>query len=271
VANVTKYMSTLTKRMLTRIELIFWSILFVEFWVAMWILVFAKYTPPIKEAQVAQVSTAYGSLLLISLSSVAVSIAYTTLYASKAVRYVTKFTRLSPLKYLLENTLSSLIVLLVVSAVILSSVVAAFSWRFNVTILPNSMPGIAASTLLGALLTYLLGLLVGLALVVFRAPRSASFAAYLPLMLGFISYSALWVDFGKATYLLPYNCLTALCYYFYSGFTPLTGAYVMSGGSLVSVRLAAASLIAYIALLAAVDVVLLRKIYGVGVEEIRVV
>ncbi len=268
---MTRYLKTLAKSMLTSSEILFWSIFFVEFWVAMGVLVFAKYTPPIREVQVSMASITYGTLNLLSLSSVAVGIVYSTLYASKSVRYVTKFTRLSPSRYLLENTIGSLVVLLVVSAVLLASSIAAFSWRFGFTLLPHSMLGVAASTLLGALLSYLLGLLIGLALVVLRAPKSASFTSYLPLILGFISYVVLWVDFGKATYLIPYNCLVAVCYYFYSGHKPLTGEYIWQGGAPVSVELAAASLIAYILLLAIVNTLLVRRMYGVGVEEIRVV
>jgi len=111
---------------------------------------------------------------------------------------------------------------------------------------------------------------LNLSVIILRAPKSASFISFLPLILAFTAYAALWVDFGNVTYFSPFNCIVSVCYYFFSGKAPPTGNFlVQAGQNLVNMSLALGSLIAWSGILMVLNIVLLRKMRGVGVEEIR--
>jgi len=216
-------------------------------------------------------ATAYGNLLMLSLSGACVTIGNSVLYASKSIRYVTKYTRLSPSRFLLENLLSSLVVLLTISAIMFASVLAVFYSKFNLFIIPVNPAGLAASLVLSTLLIYALSLFLNLLIINLKAPKSANFISFLPLIFGFISYSALWIDFKAAVYVSPFNCITSICYYTASGEIPPAGNFfALSGQTMVDVNWALFSLAAWTTLLIVIDVLLLRKMRGVGVEEIRI-
>jgi len=269
---LTKYFSLNLKLLLTNPSLIFWAIIFVEYWVFMWVFVFSGGLPPIEEAVKNYVSLAYGSLVMISLSAVATAICDELIYSSKSIKFVTKYTKLSPVKFLVENFASCFIVLLITSAVMFASVVGLFCYKFGMLVLPENALGLVAISLLSAIFLYALSAFLSLLLVVLRAPKSASFLSFIPLILSFLAYGSLWTDFKNLAYTSPYNCITALCYHFFSGRQPVTGAFLMSNGeNLMSVPLSAVSLIAWTLALLILVVVLLRKMKGVGIEEIRLV
>jgi hypothetical protein len=268
---MTRYLWMNTKNLLRNPYLIFWSVFFIEFWVIMWAFVFAGNLPQIEEVMRGSVATAWGSLVVLSLSAAASSIAMSLLYSSKSIRYVTKYTKLSPSRFLLENLLSSLAVLATISVIMFFSVLLAFYAKNGVLVLPVDPVGLIFSTFLGNLFLYALSLFLNLAIIVLRAPRSASFISFLPLMLGFLSYVALWLDFGIVAYISPFNCLTSVGYFNYSGKSAPTGDYLMPGvATLMNMPLAMLSLILWIGFLLSLDIVLLRKMRGVGLEEIRV-
>jgi len=268
---MTKYFEMNVKSLLTNPYLIFWSILFIEFWILMWVFVFGNEIPPLEEAVRLYMASAYGNLLILSLSGACVTIGGSILYSSKSIRYVTKYTRLSPSRFLFENLVSSLVVLLIVCAVMLLSVIALFYSKFALFIVPVNPIGLAGSLLLSTLFIYALSLFLNLLIVTLKAPKSANFISFLPLIFGFVSYSALWIDFKAAVYVSPFNCITSICYFAASGEIPPAGNFFAPPNSqtLVDVNLALISLIAWTVVLIVVDVLLLRKMRGVGVEEIR--
>jgi len=267
---MTKYFEMNVKSLLTNPYLIFWSILFIEFWIFMWVFVFGNEIPPLEEYVRRYMASAYGNLLILSLSGACVTIGGSILYSSKSIRYVTKYTRLSPSRFLFENLASSLVVLLTVCVVMLLSIMALFCSKFALFIMPVNPAGLAGSLLLSTLFIYALSLFLNLLIVTLRAPESANFISFLPLIFGFISYSALWIDFKAAVYVPPFNCITSICYFAASGEIPPAGNFFALGGqTLVDVNLALISLIAWTVVLILIDVLLLRKMRGVGVEEIR--
>jgi hypothetical protein len=252
--------------------LIFFSVFFVEFWVIMWAFVFAGNLPPIEVVMRASVASAWGSLGVLSLSAATSSITMSLLYSSRSIRYVTKYTKLSPSRFLLENLLSSLIVLGTISAIMFFSVLLAFDAKYGVMILPVDPIGLLFSALLGVLFLYALSLFLNLLIVVLKAPRSASFISFLPLFLGFLPYVALFLDYGMVAYILPFNCVMSLGYYFYSGTSAPRGDYIMpTTATPMNMSLVFISLTIWVVFLLAMDVLLLRKMRGVGVEDIRVV
>jgi hypothetical protein len=268
---LTKYLWMNTKSLLTNPYLLFWSILFIEFWVFMWAYVFGNYVPQMEEAVRIYVAAAFGNLLMLSLSGAAVTIASTLLYASKSIRYVTKYTKLSPSRFLFENLASSLIVLLTISTVMFVSIGGVFYAKFGFVIMPFDAMGLSLSIFLGALFIYALSLFLNSLVIVLRSAKSASFIFFLPLIFAFTAYASLWIDFGNLTYFSPFNCIVSMCYYYFSGKAPPTGELIMmrDGRNLVDVNMTLISLIAWSIILMALNVFLLRKMRGVSIEEIR--
>jgi hypothetical protein len=271
---VTKYLEMNAKSLLTNPSLIIWSILFIEFWVFMWAFVFGGSSgiPPAEEAVRAYTALGYGNLLMLSLSGACATIANALLYSSRSVRFVTKYTKLSPARFLIENLLSSLVVLLTISGIMFISVFLMFSSKFGMFPLPANPGGLVFSTFIGTLFIYALSLFLNMIIIVLRVPKSASFLiSFLSLILGFTAYMALWVDFGVASYIIPFNCIVSVCYYFFTGQSPLTGNYfTQHTGNLVDVNLALVSLLVWAMILIILDVVLLKKMRGIGVEEMRI-
>ncbi len=267
---MTKYLGMHLKLLITNPYLIFWSVLFVEFWILMWAYIFGGYIQATEEAIRDYTATASGTLVILSLSGAAVTIAGSLLHSSRSVRYVTKYTKLSPSRFLFENLVSSVLALLVIAVVMFASVVIVFTVRFGMFPLPLNPLGLAFAMILGSLFLYALAFFLNSILVVLRAGRSATFIAFVPLLLGFLPYFALWVDFGNAAYVSPFNCLTSLCYYFFSGKAAPTGAFTMPGPkTLMDENLVLISLSAWLVTLVIADVLLLRKMRGIGVEDIR--
>jgi len=267
---MTRYLEMNAKSLLTNPYLIFWSIFFIEFWVFMWAYVFGNGIPPIEEAVRAYTAMGYGNLLMLSLSGACITIANSLLFSSRSVRFVTKYTKLSPSRFLLENILSSLIALLAVSGIMFISVFLVFSSKFGMFPLPTNVGGLIFSTFIGTFFIYAMSLFMNLVIVILRAPKAASFISFLPLILGFTAYMALWIDFGVASYILPFNCIVSVCYYFFAGQSPSTGNYFAPGEkTLVDINLALASLLAWAAMLIVLDIILLKKMRGIGVEEMR--
>jgi len=269
---MTKYLWMNLRSLLTNPYLLFWSIAFVEFWVFMWVYVFGTGIPNVEAAVLGYCATAFGPIVILSISSAASGIAMTILYASKSVRYITKYTKLSPSRFLAENLLSSVLALLVISGVMFVSLLGVFSSKFGLTPLPKAPIGLSLIILLAALFEYLLSLFLSLLLVYLRAPRAASFISFVPLVLGFLPYISLWINFGSAVYVSPFNCIASLCYYYYSGDIPPTGGFFMPGANtLVDVNLASVSLVGWLIALILIDVYLLSKMRGVGMEEVRII
>lgn len=267
---MTKYLWMNAKSLLTNHYLLFWSILFIEFWVLMWAYIFGNYIPQVEEAVRVYTATAYGNLLMLSLSGGAVTIASSLLYSSKSIRYVTKYTKLSPSHFLLENLVSSLIALLAISAVMFISIMGVFFARFGFVAVPVDGIGLLFGVFLGAVFIYALALFLNFSVVILRAPKSGSFISFLPMILAFTAYASLWIDFGNATYFSPFNCIVSVCYYYFSGHVPPSGNFLIQGEqNLVNMSLVIGSLVAWSTILMVLNVVLLRKMRGVGVEEIR--
>ncbi|MDH7556148.1 MAG: hypothetical protein ACQXXL_01405 [Candidatus Methanosuratincola sp.] len=234
----------------------------------MWAYIFGNYIPQIEEAVRIYTATAYGNLLMLSLSGASTTIASSLLYSSKSILYVTKFTKLSPSRFLLENLTSSLIALLAISAVMFISVTGVFFARFGLVVMPVDAVGLFFGILLGALFIYALALFLNFSVIILRAPKSASFISFLPLILAFTAYASLWIDFGNVAYFSPFNCIVSVCYYYFSGHTPPTGNFLaQSERNLVNVSLVIVSLVAWSTILMVLNVVLLRKMRGVGEKK----
>jgi len=119
----------------------------------MWIYVFGKdlveYSgmPWYSDAVRSYVGLAYGSLGLISLGSVAATLTDSIQQAYTSIRYVTKYTKLGPHRFLFEDVLSSLISLVIVAVVITAATTLAWL-EYGVLVIPSNSAGLLLDLLL---------------------------------------------------------------------------------------------------------------------------
>jgi len=274
---VTLYLRLKVKDLLTNLELLGWSIGFMEFWAAMWIFVFSG-GRAVGEWGVyvvnINIALAYSFLSLLSISSTAIGLTYSVFYMSRAARYMVKFTRIGPARLVIEDFLGSLTAILVYAAIIFSSVIGLSYLRWRVLAFPENPLGVLADLILAGISFYWLSYMLALAVLVSGRTRALTMTGYLPLIIGFVAYSQLWIDLGDLIYVIPLCALPALLTYHGTGAIPPTGSYLawLMGSATVravNLRLAAASTFAWIVVFITVSLALMRKSRGVPLEEIR--
>ena len=274
---MTLYLKLKIKDLLTNPELLGWSIGFIEFWVVMWIFVFSQI--PAETAWnvyvvKTNISMAFSFLGLLSMSSVAVGLTYSIFYTSRAARYITKFTRVGPLKFMIEDFLGSLVAILIFAFTIFVSVIGLSYVKWGILALPENPLGVLVDLVLGGIALYWLAYTLALAVIVSRRTKALTMTSYIPLIIGFIAYSQLWIDLGNLIYIIPLCSLPALLTYHGTGAYPPTGAYFtwLSSSDTVTaanLRLAAISVFTSIIIFTTLSLILLRKSRGVPLEEIR--
>ena len=274
---MTLYLKLKIKDLLTSPELLGWSIGFIEFWVIMWVFVFSQI--PAKTAWniyvvKTNIAMAFSFLGLLSISSVAIGLTYSIFHMSRAARYITKFTKVSPFRFMIEDFLGSLVAILIFAFVIFISVIGLSYMKWRILALPENPFGVLIDLILGGVALYWLAYMLALAVIVSRRTKALTMTSYIPLIIGFIAYSELWIDLGNLVYIIPLCSLPALLIYHGTGAYPPTGAYLLwlsSSGTVtaVNLRLAAISLFAWIIIFMTLSLILLRKSRGVPIEEIR--
>lgn len=283
---MTKYLKYKVRAVVLHPAILTWSIGFVLFWVVMWVFVFGKGIleykgkPWYAEAVGSYVGLAYGSLGLIALGSVATGLTDGMQHASVSIRYVTKYTRLGPRRFVLEDTLASLVSLVLVALVIILATVSLAWARYGVLVIPERPLWLALDLILAGLMLYELSLLLGYLVVWVGRPKLRGFITMIPLLLSFISYATLFTDLGNAiAYLFPFNSFLALAVYHSTALEPpgsgflwwITSYYIQPGSyEAVDIPLLYASLILWILALAALLVLVVRRARGIPVEAARV-
>ena len=265
------------KDMLTNPELLGWSIGFVEFWVFMWLFVFSPARVKVEWAEYfvqGNAAMAFSFLSLISIASIGIGLAYSFLYASRSARYITKFTKISPSIFLLEDFLGSIIALLIIVGVVYFSIILGSYFRWGVFPALENPVGVVVDLTLAGIAMYWFSYMLVLLLIVTRRTGSLTIASYAPLIPAFIAYSQLWIDIGNLVYIIPFCSIPALIMFHATGAIPPTGSYLQwlsMRGMLtpINLKMAAISTFSWIAIFIAASLILLRKSRGVPIEEIR--
>jgi len=256
--------------------ILFWALGFMSFWAAMAAFVFSKNVP----ADFADYNFAmvYSQLLVLCVGSVAIGIVETMYYSSFSIRFFTKFSKLNSRRFVFENALSTIIVLIIYSLALLVIQSIFFNIKFGEFYAPKLVGNFVVGMLLSAMVIYLFSLVLAYIPIAIAKPKIKTFMAYIPLILGFIVYAAFWVDLKYAVFFIPLNIVSLLTYYAYTGEKPYTGDLIGNmiaefqgkpTGTKVEPTIMYATAIVWIIVLAIVAVVLIQKARGVSIEELR--
>jgi hypothetical protein len=174
-----------TKGILSNRNLWFWGVAFMLFWVVIGAFEFSQGVPDTNGAPDAFTSSWYGIIALFSLSSLAISIAYTIYYASSSLAYSFKYTRLTPVSYIGTLIGSSSILGVMLSAIMLLATYWMFSYRFGIGLVPHNPLGAVAISALGGVFMMSFAMLLVLIVVNFIGLRSMSLVEFVPLLFAF--------------------------------------------------------------------------------------
>ena len=275
---LTRYFKSSLLHYLLNPYLWFWAIIFMAFWAAMGAFVFSKEVPTAFMSY--HFASMFGQLLILCVGSVAVAIVQSVYYASFSVRFITKFSRLNSKRFYMENFLSTVLALIIFSLTLWLLQIGFYYIKFHEVYLPKKPIGVVLSLTLAACFMYVFSIFTTYITICIRKPGISTLISYAPLMLGFVAYSAFWIDFKKASLLLPFYLMAAITYYFYMDQKPFTGditgnmIYQYTYGhvneeAILEPSLAIISMIAWIAVLSILSIFLIKKAKGISIEELQ--
>ncbi len=258
---------------LTRGVTLFWSLFFVMFWLAMGAYVFPGdrlvWAPHVVKLGYTASWMALASL--ISFSAAAISLAYKRLYASAAVPYVVRYTRLSEGKLVAGDVAVAAAFMAVLAVALTAFAYVAFSHSLRADLPPRAPAILVGVALWSGVFFYLFtAVLANLALTVRSSlTRSVTFISFAPLILAYaFGFGQTFADVGWAVaHLSPFNNIMNLMYHAYAG-GPVPMTYVMPGRETVDLALSVASLAAWTLAMAAMAAYTSRKVRYVRIEEL---
>jgi hypothetical protein len=258
-----------TKGILTNRNLWFWGVAFMLFWLVLGAYEFSQGIET-RASILAFTSSWYGIIALYSLSSLAISIAYTIYYASSALAYGFRYTKLTPFSYMGSLVGSSSILGIALSAIILLATFGLYSSHFGTTLPPSDPVFAVVVSALGGIFMMSLAMLLVLIVVNYIGLRSINLVTFVPLLLAFgFGYSQLLTAMPAAlVYASPYNAIQSLLFQAYSG-SAAPVEFLNPAGATLDWRYLFISLLAWIAVLLLADSVLLKRLRPRQLEEGR--
>ncbi|MCR8454462.1 MAG: hypothetical protein NDP13_05700 [Crenarchaeota archaeon] len=265
----TKLVRLTLKTYFTSFTFIFWTILFIEFWIIMWVYVFSR---GMQEAFLDYfIALAYGYLIIICLGGAATGMTNIIYNASFSIRYATKFGRINEKRFLVEYFIAHLIMLLVLCAIFNAMLIATAYAKFGKIFYPKKPLELLADLIISLSILYMFAFDLAYINVLFRGNIANIIRTFLPLMLSFVAYGGIWVDYKYVFYLVPQLAISGILFAGYSGEKPVTGNFSenFAKQNFADINLTYLSLISWLIVLVLGGIVLLRKSRGVRVEELR--
>ncbi|MEM1881760.1 MAG: hypothetical protein QXY43_01010 [Sulfolobales archaeon] len=162
----------------------------------------------------------YAAVIVVSFGATAIGLIEVVYYSTIPLRYLSKFSRTSSRRILLELVVGSLVILLVSFVMLLAVTTLMFSHRFNQLVLPEDPAGLLAAGLAYGLFIYVFSMALGLLVVVLRKPGLLSKITFIPLVLA-IAFSMISVYIGGEVYhYSPFISSMNLLFYYYTAVKP---------------------------------------------------
>nr|KJR73268.1 MAG: hypothetical protein TU35_06815 [Thermoproteus sp. AZ2] len=270
------------RSMLTNPNVLFWGVAFATFWAVIGALVESSGVPNYLSVEQAYTSSWYGVLIIMSASAVGTSLTFSLTYQTGGLSHLVRYSKLKPSYYLISTYGGMAIVSAIIGLVLLAITYALFGYHFGYSVAkPSNIPVILADVVLAGLFFTALSTLLDIIALRLGGPRLINILSFIPLILGYL-FGLMWanLDLGKWNYvyaLSPFNEIEMLAYFGYygKGNVPLTLEPFTTGQSLVSVpTVSPLDLFIYLALwiviLGVLSSVLLRGLYLVPPEEVRI-
>ncbi|MEM3799334.1 MAG: hypothetical protein QXH56_04490 [Thermoprotei archaeon] len=260
-----------TKRLLTNKSLWGWGVLYMLFFLTLGGLVVSS---SISKSNIHVVlgytATWYALTNLTSLSTLAISIAYSLLYSTHSLAYCFRYTKLKPSSYIANVVCSSMTMGVVLSVIMLAATYVIFSQRFGAMVAPSNPALAVGLASLSGIFMFALSTFLVLTLVNTIGLKNQNFVSFIPFILSYgFGFTQLYTPLPKALiYASPFTSIQDLLYHAYSGY-PVTAALTNPSTPTIQTQYLALSLVAWIILLIMVDAFMVRRIKPRSIEEGR--
>lgn len=211
----------------------------------------------------------YSDLVILSLSSLAVSVSYAIFYQTGTLPYLLRYSKLRADTYIISLYLGFLVVGLVI--VLLMTAVIPFMFSNNgigIITYPSQIHILIPISVLGSLFFISLSTLLTLITIKLKGMRMQNLISFIPLILGYIFYSLFTFSEYPSIldYTSPYLTIVLLLYYGYTGNVPPISVQSQQTVSLEGVII---SSVLWTLILTIIDIILMKRIYYTNIEESR--
>jgi hypothetical protein len=162
----------------------------------------------------------YGGVALYSLTAVSMGLVYYVYCSTIPIRYLTKYSKATPLKFYVGLVLASMTVSLIAAVILITSTIALYSYRFyglNKLVLPSNILGVLAVTATGGVFKFLFSTALALLVVAMRKPKLLSMMSFVPFIISYgLGMYGIMSGGGLVQY-SPFNIIMLLAYHYYTG------------------------------------------------------
>lgn len=265
-----------TKSLFLSPENIFWSIVFVIFWLLMGAYLFTRGIPKeviaLYEFKIWYTSSWYGVAGTFSLASLCVGLCYYFLFTTSSLPYITKYGKISINSFFLQIIWGTFLYSSFLAAILMLCTYAIYSHALSSRLLPANPFFAFLAVGIGGLFYYLLAAMIILILILTRKVKSVRLVSFLPMM---ASYALVFLQvFGAAgkilVYLSPFNNIYSLTTYAYLGKPiPLKWEETAGGAILIDPTYSILILLVWMIIFALIDIYLMKRVKEIPTEELR--
>ncbi|MEM1542248.1 MAG: hypothetical protein QW101_04070 [Ignisphaera sp.] len=213
----------------------------------------------------------FATVVVISFGSTSIGLVHYVYNSTLPLRYLSKFSKITSRRILLELVVGSLVALLISFLILFTVCTAMFSHRFDKLILPENPLGLALASIVYGLLIYLLSMTLGLTAVVLRKPGLITKISYIPFTLSMaLSLLSVYVG-GEVYHYTPFVSAMSLLFYYSANIKPpYDKPLAYSGSDFTPVEPLHAWIVQvlWITLFTLTSLILLKKQKGIPAEEI---
>ncbi|MCC6054502.1 MAG: hypothetical protein LM589_04240 [Thermosphaera sp.] len=162
----------------------------------------------------------YATNAVFSLSLITVGLVYTVYYATIPIRYLTKYSKVSSVKFYSSLVLTALSSAILATVILIVATVLMYSYRFHglkTLILPHNPLGVFSVTLTAMLFKYFFAMTLSLLTIVIRKPRFLLFIGFIPFIISYALGMYTLQTGGGPVNLSPYSAVLLLNYHYFTG------------------------------------------------------
>jgi hypothetical protein len=162
----------------------------------------------------------YAINVVFSLSAITVGLVYTVYYTTIPVRYLTKYSKISSVKFYTSLVLTALSSGILATVILIVATVLMYSYRFHglkTLILPHNLLALFSVTLAAMLFNYFFAMTLALLTIVIRKPRFLSFIGFIPFIISYTLGMYTLQTSGGSVNLSPYGAILLLNYHYFTG------------------------------------------------------
>ncbi|NON62832.1 hypothetical protein, partial [Acidianus sp. RZ1] len=213
-------------------------------------------------------------MVVLSLSTLGITVAFTIYYSTRSIPYVLKYTKLTLNKYVESLLVSSMIVGLLFSAIMALLTMGVYSFRFDYVLMPKDFELLLGIGALSSVFMTTLATLLMTTMINYLGTKNVQYISFIPLILSYLfGFSQIFGQLPSLVlYVSPFNDIISLFYTSYSGSSPLISYQSVSNqSSTLNPVISLLSLIGWSLLLCVVDLLLLKRLKSTSLEEGRMV